>query len=120
MTIIVGLIVGAVIVFLIWFSYKGWKALWKDISIKIKRNELLKDETLLNWCLNADKQGLTPAQVRKVWLLTNKNSERRIDEVVFVYKEVQKSMKGGDKNDKNKFSEQNRRTEETKLPSFSS
>lgn len=67
----------------------------KNIIMASQRKKLLKDEKIIEYCVNRIEQGWIEPQVREELLLANKYTPSRIDQVCYVYDVIKKTMQGG-------------------------
>lgn len=74
---------------------------WKNLRWQIKYNFLKKPypEKDVEWCMSAIEKGKNAIEIKK-FLLIKGQSKKRISEILFIYFEIQKQMKGGDTNDR--------------------
>lgn len=73
-------------------SFKNLK--WKIKYGLLKRSYSEKD---VAWCMDAINQGMKPIDAKK-FLLIKGQHPKRVDEIMYIFNQIQKRMKGGDKN----------------------
>lgn len=102
-----------------WLSYKGIKKSFPNLNWTLKYRLFARkfNEGDVAWCMDAYEKGLTAVDVKK-FLLIKGRSPKRTSEIVYIFHEIQKRMKGGDANDR-KFGQSHGQDQENQtIPSI--
>lgn len=94
--LLVYIVMGGWFLFMVIFVIlKMWKKIKWDLKYKILKRPF--NEKDVAWCMNAIEKEKTAIQLKK-FLLVKGQSKQRVSEIIYIYFEILKQMKGGDKN----------------------
>lgn len=89
-----------ILLFLSIFGWLFYKFMWKptlgkalkNMRLKRRKAKILGDEKVIEYCIARIEAGWSDAQVKEELLLANKYSMQKIEEMVYAYNEVKKTM----------------------------
>ena len=94
-TLIAYMVMGGWFLFLIW---KGFKMIFPNFKwiLKYKIFKSKYKEEDVQWCMDAVEREMTAIDIKKFLLLKGRKS--KVSEMLFIFDQIQKKLKGGDQN----------------------
>lgn len=106
--IITGVFIGAFVLWILFLIYKGIKSAFPFFNLWLKYKVFRKkwSDEAVKWCMDAIERGMSLKEAKK-FLLIKGMKPKKVKEMEYVYMNVFKSLKGG-----NKYNEQLRQNNE--------